>query len=143
MTFEEAKAILMDLRAAKRRANAIKRRIEDLQSDYESIQSALGNSGMPHATEIHSRVEALAIKVLQEREKHMAALETYFAIEDKLAEAITFLEPCEQDVIIGCYMDGKENWKVASDLNYSLPTVNRKKQKAIKKIAEILKDDTP
>lgn len=38
MTFNEAKTILSNMRAAKRRANAIKARIADIEGDYASIR---------------------------------------------------------------------------------------------------------
>lgn len=137
MTFEETRDLLIDLRAAKRRANAIKRRIADLESDRASIQSALAG-GMPHGNEFYSRVESLAVRIETERERHMAALQAYFDIEDKLAAAVALLEPIEQDIIIGCYMDGKQNWKVAQDLYLGLRTVERKKAIVIRKISKLL-----
>jgi len=137
VTFEEAKDLLLDMRAAKRRANAIKKRIADLETDRDSIQSAL-TGGMPHGNEFYSRVESLAIRIETEREKHIQALEAYFALEDKLAEAVQMLDPIEQDVIIGCYMDGKCNWQVAQELYLGLRTVERKKVLAVKKISQIL-----
>lgn len=138
MTFEEAKALLLDMRAAKRRANAIKRRVAELESDYDSIQSALSGDGLPHGSAIVSRTEQLALRVASEREKHLQALEAYFAIEDKLAAAIESLEPLEKDIIIGCYMDGYPNRKVAQIANCSEETVYRHKRNGIKKIASIL-----
>lgn len=138
MTFEETKGLLLDLQAAKRRANAIKARIADLESDYESIQSALGGDGTPHGTAVSSRVEKLAIRVAAERERHMAALEAYFAIEDKLAFALETLSPLEQDVIVGCYMDGKCNWQVGRDVNYSEVYVRKVKRRAIEKVSKLI-----
>lgn len=138
MTFEEAKKLLTDMRAAKRRANAIKARIADLESDATSIQSALSGNGMPSGGTMRSRVEELAIRVEEEREKHMKALEAYFSIEDKLAAALDSLDPLEKDIIVGCYMDGKPNWKVGRDLYLSLRTVERKKSLSIKKLSKIL-----
>lgn len=138
MTFDETKNLLLDLRAAKRRANAIKARIADLESDYESIQSALGGDGLPHGTSVSSRVEKLAIRVAAERERHMAALEAYFAIEDRLAFALETLSPLEQDIIVGCYMDGKCNWKVGRDVGLEERSIRRYKSKAIHKISEML-----
>lgn len=138
MTFDETKALLKDLCAAKKRANAIKRRIADLGSDYESIQSALCGDGMPHGSTVGSRIEQLVIRVTAERERHMAALEEYFAIEDKLAFALETLSPIEQDVIVGCYMDGKCNWQVGQDINYSVESVKIYKRRAIHKIAKLL-----
>lgn len=135
MTYEEAKKLLADLRAAKRRANAIKERIADLESDYASIQSSLGGDGT-HGGITQSRVEQLAIRVQEEREKHMLALETYFALEDKLSDALDTLEPIERDIIIGCYMDGKCNWQVAQDVGYDIRTIIRKKKSALKKISD-------
>lgn len=138
MTFEEAKKLLSDLRAAKRRANAIKARIADLESDATSIQSALSGNGMTSGDTMRSRVEELAIKVESEREKHMLALEAYFAIEDKLADALDTLEPIERDIIIGCYMDGKYNWQVGESIGYSVESVKIYKRRAIRKIADNL-----
>lgn len=135
MTFEETRDLLIDLRAAKRRANAIKRRIADLESDRASIQSALAG-GMPHGNEFYSRVESLAIKIETERERHMAALQAYFDIEDKLAAAVALLDPIEQDIIIGCYMDGKQNWKVSDEVGYDVRHLIRKKNKAIRDISD-------
>ncbi len=54
MTYEEARSLLSDMRAAKRRANAIKARIADIESDAESINSALNNSGVSGGI-MHSR----------------------------------------------------------------------------------------
>lgn len=135
MTFEETRDLLIDLRAAKRRANAIKRRIADLESDRASIQSALAG-GMPHGNEFYSRVESLAVRIETERERHMAALQAYFDIEDKLAAAVALLDPIEQDIIIGCYMDGKQNWKVADEVGYDVRHLIRKKNKAIRDISD-------
>ena len=135
MTFEDTRALLIDLRAAKRRANAIKRRISDLESDRESIQSAL-TGGMPHGNAFYSRVESLAVRIETERERHMAALQAYFDIEDKLAAAVALLDPIEQDIIIGCYMDGKQNWKVADEVGYDVRHLIRKKNKAIRDISD-------
>lgn len=135
MTFEETRDLLIDLRAAKRRANAIKRRIADLESDRASIQSALAG-GMPHGNEFYSRVESLAMRIETERERHMAALQAYFDIEDKLAAAVALLDPIEQDIIIGCYMDGKQNWKVADEVGYDVRHLIRKKNKAIRDISD-------
>lgn len=135
MTFEETRDLLIDLRAAKRRANAIKRRIADLESDRASIQSALAG-GMPHGNEFYSRVESLALRIETERERHMAALQAYFDIEDKLAAAVALLDPIEQDIIIGCYMDGKQNWKVADEVGYDVRHLIRKKNKAIRDISD-------
>ena len=137
MTFEEAKRLLIDLRAARRRANAIKNRIADLEGDRDSIQSALAG-GMPHGNAFYSRVESLAVRIETERERHMAALQAYFDKEDKLAAAVGLLDPVEQDIIIGCYMDGKPNWKVAEDLNYSEVYVRKRKRKSIDKISKLL-----
>ncbi|MCM1237741.1 MAG: hypothetical protein NC489_47365 [Ruminococcus flavefaciens] len=138
MTFEEAKSLLSDMRAAKRRANAIKARIADLESDYASIQSALKGNGMPSGNTVGSRVEELALRVETEREKHMAALEKYFALEDKLASAIDMLEPMEREVILAFYLDGKPNWKVGESVGLEERTVRRRKRKAIQKIAEYM-----
>lgn len=135
MTFEDTRDLLIDLRAAKRRANAIKRRIADLESDRASIQSALAG-GMPHGNEFYSRVESLAVRIETERERHMAALQAYFDIEDKLAAAVALLDPIEQDIIIGCYMDGKQNWKVADEVGYDVRHLIRKKNKAIRDISD-------
>lgn len=135
MTFEETRDLLIDLRAAKRRANAIKRRIADLESDRASIQSALAG-GMPHGNEFYSRIESLALRIETERERHMAALQAYFDIEDKLAAAVALLDPIEQDIIIGCYMDGKQNWKVADEVGYDVRHLIRKKNKAIRDISD-------
>lgn len=137
MTYEEARALLSDMRAAKRRANAIKARIADIESDAESIQSALNNSGVSGGA-MRSRVEELAVKIETEREKHMAALEAYFELEDKLAAAIDTLEPMEKEVIIGCYLDGKYNWQIAQMVGYSVETIKRRKNSAIRKISEKL-----
>lgn len=139
MTFEEARNLLAQMRAAKRRANLLKARIADLESDAESIRSALGGEGFPTGSSIRSRVEELAIRIEAEREKHMAALEEYFAVEDKLVGAINTLEPRERDIIESCYIDGKYNWQVAQDLYLGLRSVERKKAVAIKKISKILR----
>lgn len=135
MTYLEVRSLLADMRAAKRRANAIKARIADIESDAESINSALNNSSVSGGA-MRSRVEELAIKIESEREKHIAALETYFALEDKLSAALDFLDPIERDVIIGCYLDGKTNWKVAQELGYEERTIRRKKNRAIEKISK-------
>ena len=137
MTYLEVRNLLADMRAAKRRANAIKARIADIESDAESINSALNNSGVSGGS-MRSRVEELAIKIESEREKHVAALETYFALEDKLASALDSLDPIERDVIIGCYLDGKYNWQVGESIGYSVETIKRKKRSAIRKISEKL-----
>lgn len=138
MTFDEAKALLLDMRAAKRRANALKRRVAELESDYDSIQSALSGDGLPHGSAIVSRTEQLALRVASEREKHLQALEAYFAIEDKLASAISALTEEERDIILGIYLDGKKMWQVAEDVGYSFETVKRRKRSAIYKIAQYL-----
>lgn len=137
MTFEQAKNLLADMRAAKRRANAIKSRIADIESDYASIQSSLSGDGF-HGGITQSRVEQLALRMQEEHEKHIRALEAYFALEDKLADALDTLDPIERDVIVGCYMDGKPNWQVAQDVGYSVETVKRRKRRATKKIAQLL-----
>lgn len=137
MTFEEAKKLLADLRAAKRRANAIKSRIADIEGDYASIQSSLGGDGT-HGGITQSRVEQLALRVQEEREKHMLALEAYFALEDKLSDALDTLEPIERDIIIGCYMDGKYNWQIGEIQHCSVETIKRHKRKAIIKISKFL-----
>ena len=137
MTFEETKALLLDMRAAKRRANAIKARIADLESDRDSIQSAL-NGGMPHWNGFYSRVEDLALRIETERERHMAALEVYFQLEDKLAAVIDLLDPTEQEIILGCYLYGRFNWQLAQNLEVDERTIRRKKNRAIEKISKIL-----
>ncbi len=137
MTYEEARNLLADMRAAKRRANAIKARIADIESDAQSISSALNNSGVSGGA-MRSRVEELALRIETEREKHMAALEAYFVLEDKLAIAIDTLEPIEKEVILAFYLDGKSLWKIAELTNYSKETVCRKKSYAIHKIADLL-----
>lgn len=135
MTVEEAKSLLMDMRAAKRRANAIKARIADLESDADSISSALNNSGIVGG-EMRSRVEQLAIKVETEREKYVAALEAYFELEDKLIAAINTLEPKEKEVITAFYLDGMPNWKVGDIVGYSVESVKIYKRRGIQKIAD-------
>ena len=137
MTYLEVRSLLADMRAAKRRANSIKARIADLESDAESINSALNNSGVSGGS-MRSRVEELALKIESEREKHVAALETYFALVDKLSTALDSLDPIEKDVIIGCYLDGKYNWQVGESIGYSVETIKRKKRSAIRKISEKL-----
>lgn len=137
MTFEEAKSLLQDMRAAKRRANALKARIAHLESDSDSIRSSLGGDGT-HGGITQSRVEQLALRIEAEREKHMAALEAYFELEDKLAEAIDTLDPTEKEVIVSFYMDGNRNWEVGQIVGYDLRTIIRKKNSAIKKIADKL-----
>ena len=138
MTFEEARNLLAQMRAAKRRANLLKARISDLESDAESIRSALGGEGMPTGVAIRSRVEELAIRIETEREKHMAALEEYFAVEDKLSFAIDTLTPDEKEIILMFYLDGKRNWQVAETVHYSIETVKRHKRRAIRKISQLL-----
>lgn len=137
MTYEEARNLLADMRAAKRRANAIKARIADIESDAQSISSALNNSGVSGGI-MRSRVEELALKVETEREKHMAALEAYFALEDKLAAAIDTLEPLEKEIILAFYLDGKPNWKVGEELNYSEVYIRKLKRRAVEKVAKTL-----
>ena len=137
MTFEEAKGLLSDMRAAKRRANAIKARIADIESDAESISSALAHIGVRGGV-VRSRVEELAIKIESEREKHVAALEAYIAISDKLALAIDTLDPMEKEVIFAFYLDGKTNWKVGEAVGYEKRNVCYIKERAIKKIAQQL-----
>lgn len=135
MTYQEARDLLSDMRAAKRRANAIKARIADIESDAESIQSALNNSGVSGGA-MRSRVEELALKIETEREKHMAALEAYFALEDKLAAAIDTLDPLERDIIVGHYMDGKMDWQVWDDVGYERRNYYYVKKRAIEKISK-------
>lgn len=137
MTYEEARQLLSDMRAAKRRANAIKARIADIESDAESIQSALNNSGVSGGV-MRSRVEELAVKIETEREKHIAALEAYFELEDKLAVAIDTLEPREKEIIFAYYLDGKTNWKIGDELNYSEVYIRKLKERAARKIANKL-----
>ena len=137
MTFEEAKALLADMRAAKRRSNVIKARIADLESDYASIQSSLGGDGT-HGGVMQSRVEQLALRVAAEREKHMAALEELFTLEDRLSDAIDTLDFDEREVILSCYFDGNPNWKVGEAIGCSPETVKRRKRRAIHKISQIL-----
>lgn len=135
MTEQEARELLKDMSKAKRRANAIKARIADIESDAASIQSALGGDGT-HGGAMRSRVEELAIKIETEREKHMAALEEYFALEDKLAAAIDTLDPMERDIIVGHYMDGKMDWQVWNDVGYERRNYYYVKKRAIEKISE-------
>ncbi len=137
MTYEEARSLLSDMRAAKRRANAIKARIADIESDAESINSALNNSGVSGGI-MRSRVEELAVKIETEREKHIVALEKFFELEDKLSAAIDTLEPIEKEIILAFYLDGKPNWKVGEIVGFEERTVKRYKSKAIKKISDIL-----
>ena len=129
MTEQEARELLKDMSKAKRRANAIKARIADIESDAASIQSALGGDGT-HGGAMRSRVEELAIKIETEREKHMAAL------EDKLAAAIDTLDPMERDIIVGHYMDGKMDWQVWNDVGYERRNYYYVKKRAIEKISE-------
>lgn len=138
MTYEEAKSLLADMRAAKRWANTLKARIADLESDYACIRSSLSGDGLPHGNMKESRVEQMAIRVAAEREKHIAALEVYFALEDKLAVAIEMLDPIEQEIILGYYLDGKSNWRLARDLNYDERTIRRKKNKAIQILMDLV-----
>lgn len=133
MTYQEVRSLLADMRAAKRRANAIKARIADIESDAESINSALSNSGVSGGA-MRSRVEELAIKIESEREKHIAALETYFALEDKLSAAVDSLSEIEKEIILAYYFDGKSNTQIAYATNYSIETVCRKKSSATRKI---------
>ncbi len=138
MTFEEARNLLAQMRAAKRRANMLKARIADLESDAESIRSALGGEGFPTGSSIRSRVEELAIRIETEREKHMAALEEYFAIEDKLSSAIDTLSSDEKEIILMFYLDGKRNWQIGQDIGFDERTVRRYKRKAIQKISQFI-----
>lgn len=137
MTYEEARSLLSDMRAAKRRANAIKARIADIESDAESINSALNNSGVSGGI-MRSRVEELAVKIETEREKHIAALEKFFELEDKLAAAIDSLEPIERDVIVGCYLDGKMDWQVWNNIGYEKRNFYYIKKRSIENIAKKL-----
>ena len=137
MTYDEAKSLLSDMQAAKCRANAIKARIADLESDAESIQSALNNSGVSGGI-MRSRVEELAVKIEAEREKHIAALEAFFELEDKLAAAIDTLDPIEKEIILAYYLDGKTNWKIGDELNYSEVYIRKIKERAAKKVAKKL-----
>ncbi len=138
MTFEEARNLLAQMRAAKRRANMLKARIADLESDAESIRSALGGEGFPTGSSIRSRVEELAIRIEAEREKHIAALEEYFAIEDKLSFAIDTLTPDEKEIILMFYLDGKRNWQIGNCVGYEIRNVQYIKKRAIEKIAQKL-----
>ena len=137
MTYEEARSLLSEMGAAKRRANAIKARIADLESDAESISSALNNSGVSGG-EMVSRVEALVIKIETEREKHMAALEAFFELEDRLSVAINTLSEIEKEVILAFYLDGKPKWQIADDIGYCMETVKNYKKRAERKIADML-----
>ena len=138
MTFEEARNLLAQMRAAKRRANMLKARIADLESDAESIRSALGGEGFPTGSSIRSRVEELAIRIETEREKHMAALEKYFAIEDKLSSAIDTLTDDEKEIILMFYLDGRRNWQIGNCVGYEIRNVQYIKKRAIEKIAQKL-----
>lgn len=138
MTFEEVRNLLAQMRATKRRANMLKARIADLESDAESIRSALGGEGMPTGAAIRSHVEELAIRIETEREKHMAALEEYFAVEDKLSFAIDTLTPDEKEIILMFYGEGKRNWQIGRHVGIDERTVRRHKRNAIRKIADFL-----
>lgn len=138
MTFEEARNLLAQMRAAKRRANMLKARIADLESDAESIRSALGGEGFPTGSSIRSRVEELAIRIEAEREKHIAALEEYFAIEDKLSSAIDTLTDDEKEIILMFYLDGRRNWQIGNCVGYEIRNVQYIKKRAIEKIAQKL-----
>ncbi len=136
MTYQEARAILEDMRSAKRRANAIKGRIAALESDRDGIKSALEGDGMPSGGGMSDRVANLVIRIETEREKYVAALEAYFELEDKLIAAINTLEPKEKEVITAFYLDGMPNWKVGDIVGYSVESVKIYKRRGIQKIAD-------
>ncbi len=137
MTYEEARDLLSDMRAAKRRAQAIKARIADLEDDAVNINSSLGGD-ITHGGISQSRVEQLVIRIESEREKYITVLEAYFKRKDILMAAIDMLEPMEKEIILAFYMDNKPLWKIAKLVNYSIETVCRKKNSGIRKIADFL-----
>lgn len=138
MTFEEARSLLNSLRAKKRRVQAIRNRITELNSDAGMLQSSLGGDGMPHGTDIRDSTAQLALRIAEMRERFEAALDECFAIEDRLAETVNTLSDDEQYIIIECYMSGKSIWKVSEEMGYCDRTVKRKKRQAIEKIAKML-----
>lgn len=148
MTFEEAKDLLMDMRAAKRRAGAIKARLNELESDYSALIPLTAKygaqSGNSHSSGNSLSTVAIAVERLEtERIKFSTALEKVFRMEDELTAAINTLPPIEQDIIIGYYLDGKEHWKLANECGYSIETIKRKKNGGIRKISERLQVDPP
>ena len=105
------------------------------KTDYGSIQSIMSGE-VVGGGEFVSKVERLAERVLLEEEKFVKALDEYFAIEDRLAEAIGDLSPEENEVIVEFYMQGYSERKIARIMNYSESTVKRRRVQAIRKISK-------
>lgn len=137
MTFEETETLLLDMQHAKRRANALLYRKEELERQRDSIQSALGGDGT-RVTDFSSRVERLALRIELEREKYIEALEEFFELEDKVIAAIETLDPEEKEVITAFYLDGMPKWKVAQIAHCSESSVKRYKKRGVVKISKLL-----
>lgn len=136
MTFEDTRAVLIDWRVARRRVKTISERMSETEKYIEQLCGGLDRDLIPHvyAQPIETAVERLE----EQRKKFAEAIAFAFALEDKIANALGGLDRNEYDVIVGYYMDGKPNWRVAQDLNYSVEAIKVIKRRAIQKISEIL-----
>lgn len=135
MSFEETKELLKMLARKRKVVDTIQARINVYKTDYGSIQSIMSGE-VVGGGEFVSKVERLAERVLLEEEKFVKALDEYFAIEDRLAEAIGDLSPEENEVIVEFYMQGYSERKIARIMNYSESTVKRRRVQAIRKISK-------
>lgn len=135
MSFEETKELLKMLARKRKVVDTIQARINVYKTDYGSIQSIMSGE-VVGGGEFVSKVERLAERVLLEEEKFVKALDEYFAIEDRLAEAIGDLSPEENEVIVEFYMQGYSERKIARLMNYSESTIKRRRVQAIRKISK-------
>lgn len=139
MTFEETKSLLLGIKNAKQRARNIQADLREIEESLDCLGSSLNSSNVNvRSSNNSSVVERAALRLADKRQELADSLEKAFMLEDKLADAIAYLEPTEQDIIIGCYMRGKVHWKLAEELSYSERSLIRKKNNAILKMSKIL-----
>jgi DNA-directed RNA polymerase specialized sigma24 family protein len=141
MTFDETKDILYDIRNSKQRALSIQNRIDRLLCMSNSITrltASYGDTVRVEGGKKYMSINDILLRVDKETEKLFRALSIAFELEDKLSAAIALLNPVEQDIIIGFYMDGDTHYKLAEKLNYSDKHIRRLKNRAIKEMSEVL-----
>lgn len=139
MQTEEARELLKQVKAARRRALAIKQSLLELESDIAALSSPLGRVSIRSQPQ-NSVVENAYFRVEKRREDFAEALIRVYELEDKLQQAISKLTPIEQEIITGFYMKDKTNYQLARGIGYSVRSIKYIKAGAIEKIAKSCED---
>ncbi len=126
-----------------RQLEARKEVLEEILSIHNDGMRAIDTStadGSGKTNRFHSETESVAIKNIENKEKHSGELQEITRKLHILNRAIQALSETEQKIIKLKYIDQNPWWEVAHSLNFTERRCRQLRGKAINTIKEIIKD---